>query len=172
MPHTPVLASSTGTTKIPRQRKFDHGAALELALTGWRYSEIAARYGVSESAVAQALGKYQHLLNGLQNGELAEYKKARTELFTITERELMCSLTDPDKLAKASLNNVAYAFQQVHTARRLEEGKSTENKSIITSLLDSAHDKLFKPVTQPVVSESSIIPTDSEVIENTSEDDE
>jgi len=165
-----ALAPSTGTTKLPRQRKFDHGAALELALNGWRYSEIASRYAVSESAVAQALAKYQNLLNGLQNGELESYRKNRTELFTATERELMASLTHPDKLAKASLNNVAYAFQQIHTARRLEEGKSTENKSIITAMLDGAHDKLFTPVTQPVVDNPPIIPVDSEVVENTAKE--
>ncbi len=133
--------------KAPRQRKFDHGAALELAVQGWRYSDIATRYKVSESAVKCALAKYQHLLNGLQNGELEHYRKQRTELLTLTERELMCSLLDPDKLAKASLNNAAYAFSQIHTARRLEEGKSTENKSIISAMLDSAHGKLFNTST-------------------------
>lgn len=149
---TPTVEHS-GTTKLPRQRKFDHGAALELALQGWRYSDIATRFKVSESSIKNALAKYQHVLTGLQHGELESYRKNRTELFTLTERELMGSLIDPDKIAKASLNNVAYAFQQIHTARRLEEGKSTENKSIITAMLDGAHDKLFKsPVTQPVVS--------------------
>lgn len=59
------------------------------------------------------------------------------------EEQLIASLLDPDKIAKASLNNVAYAFQQIHTARRLEEGKSTENKSIISAMLDGAHNRLF-----------------------------
>src|SRR5687767_2398047 len=108
MPTTPLPSKAT------RQRKFDHGAALELALQGWRYSDIATRYHVSVSAVGQALSKYSSLLNGLQHGELETYRKHRTELFTETERRLMCSLTDEDKLAKASLNNVAYAFQQIH----------------------------------------------------------
>ena len=164
---TPTVERLPATSKVPRQRKFDHGAALELALQGWRYSDIATRFSVHESSVKQALSKYQHILSGLQHGELETYRKHRTELFTVTERELMASLTDPEKLAKASLNNVAYAFQQIHTARRLEEGKSTENKSIITAMLDGAHDKLYKPVTQPVVSEQPIIPVNSEVVENT-----
>jgi hypothetical protein len=165
---TPVLDITPGTTKTPRQRKFDHGAALELAVQGWRYSDIATRFKVSESAVKGALAKYQHILKGLQHGELESYRKNRTELFTLTERELMGSLLDPDKIAKASLNNVAYAFQQIHTARRLEEGKSTENKSIITAMLDGAHDKLYpKAVTPPVVADPSIISVDSEVIDNT-----
>lgn len=83
---------------------------------------------------------------------------------------MIASLADPEKLAKASLNNVAYAFQQVHTARRLEEGKSTENKSIITAMLDGAHDKLYKPVIQPVVNNESIISVNSEVIDSTRKD--
>ena len=38
---------------------------------------------------------------------------------------MLQDLSSEDKRAKASLNNVAYAFNQIHTARRLEEGKST-----------------------------------------------
>ena len=39
------------------------------------------------------------------------------------------AMMDPESIAKASLNNRAYAFTQVHNARRLEEGKSTSNVS-------------------------------------------
>ena len=38
--------------------------------------------------------------------------------------------SDEEKLKKASLNNVAYAFNQIHTARRLEQGLSTGNVAI------------------------------------------
>lgn len=131
----------------PRKRKFDHGLALELACQGWRYADIAVRCKVTESSVKQALSKYQHILNDLQPGALEAYRAKRSDLMTAVERELMCSLVDPDRLAKASLNNVAYSFQQVHTARRLEEGKSTENKSIISAMLDGAHNKLFNTST-------------------------
>ena len=137
----PLPTRTTG--KAPRQRKFDHGMALELAIQGWRYRDIAIRCKVSEPAVKQALSKYQHLLNDLQPGALEAYRAKRSDLMTAVERELMCSLIDPARLAKASLNNAAYAYTQVFNSRRLEEGKSTENKSIISAMLDGAHNKLF-----------------------------
>lgn len=135
---------SAKTRPIPRQRKFDHSAALELAVQGWRYSEIAARYKVSESAVKQALAKYQHLLNDLQPGMIEAYRAKRSDLFTLVEQELMASLMDPQAMAKASLNNRAYAFQQIHTARRLEEEKSTANSSsVLHVLIEQQHSQLF-----------------------------
>ena len=39
-------------------------------------------------------------------------------------------LMEEGKLKSASLNNVAYAFQQVMNARRLESGQSTSNIGI------------------------------------------
>ena len=43
-----------------------------------------------------------------------------------TERVLIGNLLDPEKLKKASVNNLAYAFTQIHNAGRLEAGLSTE----------------------------------------------
>lgn len=133
---------------------------------------MADKLNVSYMSIKRALSKYQHILEGLQPGAIEAYRAKRTDILTLVEREMMCSLLDPTAMAKASLNNRAYAFQQVHTARRLEEGKSTENKSIITAMLDGAHDKLYKPVIQPVVNNDSIISVNSEVIDSTKKDEE
>ena len=166
MPDTVTVPTTPEPIPRPNARKFDYGVALELALKGFSYQEVADKLNVSYMSIKRALSKYQHILEGLQPGAIEAYRAKRTDLFTVVEREMMCSLLDPAAMAKASLNNRAYAFQQIHTARRLEEGKSTENKSIITAMLDGAHDKLYKPVTQPVVAEQLIIPVNSEVVEN------
>lgn len=148
--YTRIPMAALPSIKTPRQRKFDYGMALELALKGLPYQDIADKFGVHVTSVKRALSTYQHLLNDLQPGALEAYRAKRTDLFTIVEREMMCSLLDPSAMAKASLNNRAYAFQQVHTARRLEEGKSTENRSIITAMLDGAHDKLYQRTPQHI----------------------
>lgn len=141
---------TVSTRPVPRQRKFDHAGALELAVHGWRNSEIAQRYKVSESAVKQALSKYAHLLNDLQPGSLEAYRSKRNDLFTLVEREMMASLLDPAAISKASLNNRAYAFQQIHTARRLEEEKSTANSSaVLHVLIEQSHAKLFSKANKP-----------------------
>ena len=89
-------ATESRLTKIPRPgaRKFDHSVALELALKGLPYQDIADKFGVHVTAVKQALSKFQHLLNDLQPGALDAYRQRRTDLFTLVEREMMCSLLD------------------------------------------------------------------------------
>lgn len=129
---------------IPRQRKFDHGIALELACQGWRVSEIAKRCKVAESSVQQALAKYSNILNDLQPGTIEAYRARRSDLLTLVESKLMASLADNEALAKSSINNRAYAFTAVHTARRLEEEKSTANSSsVLHVLIEQQHSQLF-----------------------------
>ncbi|OEU68411.1 MAG: hypothetical protein BBJ57_02280 [Desulfobacterales bacterium PC51MH44] len=54
----------------------------------------------------------------------------RVSILNSMELNLLQNLGKADKLEKASLNNVAYAFNQIHTARRLEQGLSTGNVAI------------------------------------------
>ena len=68
---------------------------------------------------------------------------ARAVLRSI-EALLASTLADPAKIDKASLNNVAYAFQQVVNVRRLEEGKCTENIDVHVEFINQQarlHDK-------------------------------
>jgi len=58
----------------------------------------------------------------------------KVPLLKATLARTLNGLNDPDKMEKASLNNVAYALTQVHTALRLEEGKSTANVSYADAL--------------------------------------
>lgn len=58
------------------------------------------------------------------------YTDNRTKVLEAVEGQLVGDLTDPERRKRASLNNVAYAFQQVHQARRLESNLSTENTDI------------------------------------------
>jgi len=58
-----------------------------------------------------------------------------------TERVLIGNILDPEKLKKASVNNLAYAFQQVHNARRLEAGMSTEQVDVHVAYEQALKDK-------------------------------
>jgi hypothetical protein len=46
------------------------------------------------------------------------------------EWTLLRDMVDSDKRKRASLNNVAYAFQNIHNARRLESNQSTSNVAV------------------------------------------
>jgi hypothetical protein len=53
-------------------------------------------------------------------------------------------LLDLETLKKASLNNRAYAFQQVFTAHRLCTGGSTQNLSVLSRMVEKANATLFE----------------------------
>lgn len=77
--------------------------------------------------------------------ELSIYKNNRADFLSSMEYELLTDLMDSQRRKKASLNNVAYAFQQIHVARRLEEGLSTGNLAVnVGKSLTSAHEKAKK----------------------------
>lgn len=58
------------------------------------------------------------------------FAKNQVNILQGTERVLIGNLLAPEKLKKASVNNLAYAFTQVHNARRLEAGMPTEQVDI------------------------------------------
>jgi len=108
-------------------------------------AEIARSLGVAKSTVHAALQRLQKLV---PDPDLVKaYEEVRPTLLTAVEYRLIGSLMDEETLQKASLNNRAYAFQQVFNARRLELGESTENVSLLSKLVESAHATLFKDTT-------------------------
>jgi predicted DNA-binding protein YlxM (UPF0122 family) len=127
---------------VAKPHRVDVAKALKLRLQGATLPDIAALQGVSPQAIDQALRKFQPFLRGIEEGELTAYSEERANLFNRVEQHLTASLLDPDALAKASLNNRAYAFKQIHEARRLETGQSTANVSILGKLIAAAEEKL------------------------------
>lgn len=88
---------------------------------------------------------YHNFLQTLGTREDTEsYSNARASLLTAVEERLVHAVIDPEKIEKASLNNVAYALTQVHTMRRLEQGQSTNNVSVLSQVISSAKQQLVK----------------------------
>ena len=127
-PGLPILSKPVITH--PKQQKIDVSKALKLRLQGQTFDQIASVFGCTGSAVHQALSKFELFVKDLGPGQLTAYSDHRSELFNSVEQHLTASLLDPDAMAKASLNNRAYAFKQIHEARRLESGQSTSNASL------------------------------------------
>jgi len=70
------------------------------------------------------------------------YKNNKAQFLSAVEYELLANLLDKKKIKDASLNNLAYAFQQLFNARRLEEGLSTGNLAVnVERKLQEAHEK-------------------------------
>ena len=87
--------------------------------------------------------------------DVESYENAKQQLLSHTEERLMATLLDEDKLEKASLNNVAYAFTQIHTALRLEKGKSTSNINALAAVIVKAQELAYPRVDQSAKSISN-----------------
>lgn len=112
---------------IPHPKtKIDLAKALDLR---YRHrlsvKEIAEYFGVVPSSVTARLHAYLKHLPNLQ--EVRALDSIRPDIIKGTLLKNLASLSDPAKLKRASLNNVAYSAGQLHNMLRLEEGKSTQN---------------------------------------------
>lgn len=160
------MASPAPPILHPKPHRVDVAKALKLRLNGATLEDIGLLQGVTKQAVYQALTKFEPFLRGVEPGELTAYSEERANLFNRVEQHLTESLLDPDVLAKASLNNRAYAFKQIHEARRLESGQSTANISVLGKLLLEAETRLGKPGLQVVGKPEPAVPQASELPES------
>lgn len=108
--------------------------AIKLRSEGRTYQEIADKFGVTRQAIHQ---KLQHIASYLSPEAMQAYEHSKGRALSVAEQVLLESIIDKAKLEKASLNNIAYAFQQVYSANRLEQGKATENIGVAMLLQDS-----------------------------------
>ena len=127
----------------PRGKRLDLAQVWKLrVMNRLSYGEIARAVGASKSSIHAALHRLSKLVP--DPDAVKAYGEVRPTLLTAVEYRLMASLLDEDALEKASLNNRAYAFQQVFNARRLEEGKATEHLSVVSRLLDERVQNMYK----------------------------
>jgi len=103
---------------------------------GLNWVEISRMTGIPRTTLRE---RFQAVVTMLDPKRLEEYRGSRIQILTGIEAELLRHLADPDRLKKASINNLAYAFYQINNARRLEEGRSTQNLDMrqVIAQLDS-----------------------------------
>ena len=119
----PRSSSASSNDKKP----YTVASLVELKLLGWSEREMAAYFGKAPSTIHHRLSGLWKYLDG---EELEAFRKNKIDLLTIAEKEIMTDLLDKGRREKASLNNSAYAFTQLHQARRLETNLSTVNLAL------------------------------------------
>ena len=120
--------------KPGRQPTIDVARALELRLkNNLPYEKIGELLGVTKQAVQQRLSTFKALLSDPEIDKA--YDNAKAEVMTGVERRMLEMIVDPARLEKASVNNIAYAFDKVFQANRLVQGKSTVNQQSIQYIL-------------------------------------
>jgi predicted DNA-binding protein YlxM (UPF0122 family) len=126
------------TKQVNRVNK---GEALELYFVkGLTMQQIADHFGVDKSAVSRAIHGFLAILEKPES--IQSYKKSKPNVLTAVEMRLVEELINPDKLKEASLNNVAYAMQQIHNILSQEtksgsiEGKASAVSAIFRKIFD------------------------------------
>lgn len=114
--------------RLAREKRIDR-TVLELRAKKVPVPAIAASVGLSTRAVELRISKLRNYLQSVDKLEAWEANKAN--LLSAAQHELLKSMMREDKLDKASVNNLAYAFQQIHTATRLERNQATANTSTV-----------------------------------------
>lgn len=106
--------------------KVDATQALDLKVNhNLSVRQIAKLQGVSKSAIANRIKDL------LPTQETEIYKKNKADILAHTQLKLITNMDDK-RLKKASVNNLAYAFQNLYSCERLERGQSTSNIAIAT----------------------------------------
>lgn len=138
---TVPLASDVAPNDMPTRkpkRAFSYARAVAMLARNRTYEEVAESFGLAKSTVFEKMAPFRSLID---KDRVAMYEANRTAILSAVEMETVCLLTDSEKRAKASLNNVAYTFTQIHQARRLEAGQSTANLALHELVERVEHDR-------------------------------
>ena len=92
---------------------------------GVEQRQIAQKFGVSDSAVTLILDKFKPAFQELQNVE--EFRKAKADILDSVQLAALKHISNPDRLADAPINQLAYVVDIVGKHSRLEQGLSTSN---------------------------------------------
>lgn len=146
----------------PRERK----RIVDLAERGFSIREVSLQTTIPKSTIHRLFGP---LFRALNRPRRDLYREKRVEMLEATEERLLGAVWDDQRLAKASLNNVAYTFTQIHTARRLESGQSTANLQLHQLVETVERDRAKRRDTTGGAAHPSALPAPSQVLDSASE---
>jgi predicted DNA-binding protein YlxM (UPF0122 family) len=108
------------------------------------YKEIGKQFHCSAQAVHELI---QGFLKGIDDPEIIQsFETIKPEILSSVERKLVENILDSGKLKKANLNNVAYAFTQIHQANRLQRNKPTSIVDDMSSMIDRIEQRYAKAI--------------------------
>ena len=141
--------------------KVDLSRAIKMRfLNGNTFQEIGDHFGATRQAIEKLLKPFKRLMQ--DQGALQAYNDNYRGILKNANMVLMGGMLDPDKLADASLNNVAYAFNTIANHQRLEEGKSTNNIGV-----SGVVDVLLKDRDGLLAARSKLLARVDKVVDNT-----
>jgi predicted DNA-binding protein YlxM (UPF0122 family) len=129
--------------------KVDKGIDVEKALrlrlkNRLSFREIGELMNVSGQAIEQRLSAFKAYIQ--DPDVIHAYEQNKAELLSSVEKGLIEKILDPEKLEKANLNNVAYAFTQIHTANRLERNQATAITDDVDAIIQRVESRYRKAI--------------------------
>ncbi len=135
------------TEKSPdnRQNKIDLAEAIKLRYKNkLSYEAIGQVFGCSAQSVHE---KLQTFMKNLDDPDtIRMFEDIKPEILSSVERKLIEKILDVDKLEKANLNNVAYAFTQINMANRLSRSQPTSITDDVDSILQRIESRYAKSI--------------------------
>jgi hypothetical protein len=107
------------------ETKFDVAKAVDLKMKGLPLIEISRLMNCAPNTITYYLNKLRGLIEDPQ--VVKAYEANQSNFLKSLEITLAKEMFSRKKLDSASLNNIAYSFQQVFNAGRLVSGQSTQN---------------------------------------------
>lgn len=139
----PEQSSDSEVQTYPGNGKLNLAEVIKLRFErGWTLQEIADKFGATKSGVYQLLQRFSAHLPS--NDEVLAYRENRATIYDAVGARLVQHMLNPEKLEKASINNLAFASRQIYEMHRLETGQSTQNINSLTALISSSHQTSLK----------------------------
>jgi predicted DNA-binding protein (UPF0251 family) len=142
---TPKDTDNPKNTLEPYNYKIDLSEAIKLRYKNkLTYEAIGKQFHCSAQAVHELI---QGFLKGIDDpGIIQSFEDIKPEILSSVERKLIENILDSDKLKKANLNNVAYAFTQIHQANRLQRGQATSITDDMSNIIDRIEQRYTKAI--------------------------
>lgn len=122
--------------KDPLKKSYivDVPLGVALRIKGLKFKTIAKYMGVPEKVLVETLIPYLE-----EDHHLELIDENKEDVLLSIQARLMAGFT-PEKIAKATVKDIAMALGIVYDKTRLEQGKSTENKSInLSGMISEIH---------------------------------
>lgn len=139
-----IRKPETELTKTPstEPNRIDVTKAFELRFKNkLSFQQIADIFQVSKQAVKERIDKFTKFIPDID--ELETYRINKADILEAVQLKHVEALHDPERIKKASLNNVAFAFKEVNNAIRLERDEPTQNIAQQHAII--AHIKTLNP---------------------------
>ena len=126
----PPVCNDTQDDITAEDQKYDFSTMWKLRFKhNMSLQQIADKLGCHKSTVSRRLENHIKLLPNAD--EIRSYQEDKSQYLSGLELMTYNEMCNPQKLKDASFNNLAYGYNTLFNANRLESGKSTGNISVV-----------------------------------------